>query len=139
VGGKFGSGPNGYVACNAGIGCSSPAIQYLDPKAFQAPANLSTTGNSAQYLIGNAPRTAAYGLRSPGNQTNNLSIRRSFPIWHDKTSLLVQADCSNFLNKMVWGGPNGGWGTSTNTTTFGTVGAPGTLPRDWQMSGHVTF
>ena len=131
INGKFGSGPNGYVFANASN------IKYLDINAFSQPANISTTSNSAQYLIGNAPRTAAYGLRSPGNQTDNLSIRRAFPFLHEKMAFVLQADCSNFLNKMIWGGPGGGWGVGS--TTFGEVSAPGTSPRDWQMSGHVTF
>jgi len=131
INGKFGSGPNGYVFANASN------IKYLDIGAFSQPANISTTANSAQYLIGNAPRTAAYGIRNPGNQTNNLSIRRAFPFLHEKMAFIYQADCSNFLNKMIWGGPSAGWGVGS--TTFGEVSAPGTSPRDWQMSGHVTF
>jgi hypothetical protein len=82
INGKFGSGPNGYVFSNASN------IKYLDINAFSQPANLSTAINpstgkyiASQYLIGNAPRTAAYGIRNPGNQTDNLSIRRSFPIF----------------------------------------------------------
>jgi hypothetical protein len=131
INGKFGSGPNGYVFANASN------IKYLDINAFSQPANISTTANSAQYLIGNAPRTAAYGIRSPGNQTDNLSIRRAFPFLHEKMAFILQADCSNFLNKMIWGGPSAGWGVGS--TTFGEVSAPGTSPRDWQMSGHFTF
>jgi hypothetical protein len=113
INGKFGSGPNGYVFANASN------IKYLDINAFSQPANISTTANSAQYLIGNAPRTAAYGIRNPGNQTNNLSIRRAFPFLHEKMAFILQADCSNFLNKMIWGGPSAGWGVGS--TTFGEV------------------
>jgi hypothetical protein len=138
INGKFGSGPGGYTFANASN------IKYVDINAFSQPTNVSTainssTGkyNSFQYLIGNAPRTAAYGIRNPGNQTDNLSIRRSFPFLHEKMAFILQADCSNFLNKMIWGGPNASWGVGS--TTFGEVSAPGTSPRDWQMSGHLTF
>ena len=136
INGKFGSGPGGYTFANASN------IKYLDINAFAQPTNVSTAISGGkfvtnQYLIGNAPRTAAFHLRNPGNQSDNLSIRRSFPLWHEKMALVVQADCSNFLNKMIWGGPNGGWGAGS--TTFGEVSAPGTAPRDWQMSGHFTF
>lgn len=138
INGKFGSGPNGYVFSNASN------IKYLDVNAFSQPANVSTAINpstgkyiTSQYLIGNAPRTAAYGIRNPGNQTDNLSIRRSFPMSHERMALVIQGDCSNFLNKMIWGGPSAGWGAGS--TTFGEVTAPGTAPRDWQLSGHFTF
>ena len=131
INGKYGSGPNGYQLANASN------IKYVDINAFSQPANISTASATDQYLIGNAPRTAAYGIRSPANQTDNASIRRSFPILNEKINFIFQADCSNFLNKMIWGGANASWGAGS--TTFGEVSAPGTLPRDWQLSGHVTF
>jgi hypothetical protein len=136
INGKYGKGPNGFTACSAGIGCSTPAIQYVDPGAFIKPTNISANATTAQYLIGNAPRTRAYNITAPANQTFNASVRRSFPIYHEM-ALQIQADCQNVLNLMIWGGPNGGWGQGSST--FGTVGAPGTLPRDFQLSAHVSF
>jgi hypothetical protein len=133
INGKYGSGPHGYQFANASN------IKYVDINAFAQPANISTTSATAQYLIGNAPRTAAYGIRNPANQTDNASIRRSFPFpfFHEKANFVFQADASNFLNLMIWGSPTASWGAGS--TTFGEVGAPGTSPRDWQMSGHVNF
>ena len=133
INGKYGSGPNGYTFANASN------IKYVDINAFSQPANISTTSATAQYLIGNAPRTAAYGIRSPANQTDNLAVKRSFafPFFHEKANLIVEADVSNFLNKMIWGGPSSSWGVGS--TTFGEVGAPGTQPRDIQLAGHFTF
>ena len=131
INGKYGSGPNGYTFANASN------IKYVDINAFSAPANISTASATSQYLIGNAPRTAAYGIRSPANQTNNAAIKRSFPLFHDRASLAVEADISNVLNLMIWGGAGAGWGAGS--TTFGEVSAPGTLPRDWQMAGHFNF
>jgi hypothetical protein len=134
--GKFGKGPNGYVIGNAGT------IRYVNPAAFSEPANISATPNTAQYLIGNAPRTRAYGITAPANQTFNASVRRSFPIYHEM-AFVFQADCQNVLNLMIWGAPSAGWGetvsTKTYNSTFGTVSAPGTLPRDFQLSAHVNF
>jgi hypothetical protein len=131
INGKYGSGPNGYTFANANN------IKYVDINSFSQPANISTTSATAQYLIGNAPRTAAYGIRSPANQTDNFDIRRSFPFLHEKMSFTFEAVGSNILNLMIWGGPSAGWGTGS--TTFGEVGAPGTSPRDWQLAGHLTF
>jgi hypothetical protein len=130
INGKYGKGPNGYNILNAG------KIQYVDPAILSAPANISASPNTKQYLIGNAPRTKPYGITGPANQTFNASVRRSFPIYHEM-AFLIQADCSNVLNLMIWGGPSGGWGAGSST--FGTVGAPGTLPRDFQLSAHLSF
>ncbi len=128
--GSYGKGPHGFVFGNAS------SIQYLNPAAFTAPKDISGTTATHQYLLGNAARTRAYNVMNPGNQNLNASVRRSIPIWHEM-SLTVQADCTNVWNKMVWGSPNAAW--SAGSTTFGQVGAPGTAPRDFQLSGHFNF
>ena len=119
-------------------GCT--AIQYVDPTALTTPANVSTASGTKQYLIGNAPRTRAFGITGPANQTFNASVRRTFPIYHEM-AFVFQADIQNVLNLMIWGAPNGGWGTTSTgySASFGTVSAPGTLPRDFQLSGHINF
>ncbi len=131
INGSYGKGPNGFVFGNAS------SIQYVDPTAFQAPTDISTASATHQYLIGNAPRTRAYNIQNPGNQNLNASVRRSIPLHFEHTALVVQADCTNVWNKMVWGSPNAGW--SAGSKTFGQVGAPGTAPRDFQISAHLTF
>jgi len=134
INGKYGKGPNGYVLGNAGT------IRYVNPQAFVEPANVSTASGTAQYLIGNAPRTRPFNIVGPANQTFNASVRRTFPIYHEM-AFVFQADIQNVLNLMIWGTPSGGWGQSGTTynSTFGTVSAPGTLPRDFQLSGHINF
>jgi hypothetical protein len=131
INGSYGKGANGFVFQNASN------IQYVDPAAFQAPADISTVpGTTHQYLIGNSPRTRPYNIMNPGNQNINASVRRSFPIYHEM-SFVFQADCTNVWNKMVFGSPNAGW--SAGSKTFGQVGAPGTAPRDFQFSAHLNF
>jgi hypothetical protein len=126
--GSYGTGPHGVVHTNN-------TIQYLNPNAFQMPANISTVAGFPIYLTGNAPRTAPYGLRAEGNQNLNASVRRSFPLPHE-TAFVFQADVANVWNKQTWGGPSGGW--SPGSSTFGEVGTPGGI-RDWQFSGHLNF
>ena len=131
INGSYGKGPGGFVAANAS------SIQYVDPAAFQAPADLSAVpGNSHQYLIGNAPRTRPFNIMNPGNQNINASLRRSFPIYREM-AFVFQADCTNVWNKIVFGSPSAGW--SAGSTTFGQVGLPGTAPRDFQLSAHINF
>jgi hypothetical protein len=129
--GSYGSGPNGFILANA----TTAKIQYLNPNAFQAPKDISTVAGFHQYLIGNAPRTAPFGLRNPGNQNLNANIRRTFPIT-ERVAFAFQADCFNVWNKQTWGGPNGGWGVGS--TTYGTSGAPSAI-RAFQFTGRLSF
>jgi hypothetical protein len=137
--GSFGSGPNGFNACNIGIGVGCTAIQYINYNAFQAPADISTISGTHQYLIGNVARSAPLNLRNPGTQNLNAAIKRTFPIYGDRASFVFEADCLDVWNKVVFGNPNTGWGS---TTTFGQVtsaSAAGGSPRDWQFAGHIVF
>jgi hypothetical protein len=135
INGSYGSGPNGFQACNIGLGSGCVARQYVSYSAFQAPGDLSTVSGTHQYLIGNAPRTQALNLRNPGNQNLNASVRRAFPLFHE-TQFVFEADCTNVWNKVQFGSPNPGWGS---TTTFGQVTSASGSPRDWQFAGHITF
>jgi hypothetical protein len=142
INGKFGSGPNGTNACNLGIGAGCKAIQYFDPAGFAAPQDVSTTpttGHVAQYLIGNAPRTAPYGLRNPHFWELDGGVRRSFPLHGESTEFVFEADCLNVWNNVVFAGPSGSW--SAGSTSFGTVTgvASNSNPRDWQFAGHINF
>jgi hypothetical protein len=134
--GSYGSGPNGFNACNIGVGSGCTAISYVNPAAFQAPGDLSTVSGTHQYLIGNAPRTAPYQLRNPGTENLNAAVRRSFPLSHEAV-FVFEADCTNVWNKVTFGGPSSGW--SAGSTTFGQVTSASGSPRDWQFAGHINF
>jgi hypothetical protein len=126
--GSYGTGPNGVVLTNK-------TIQYLNPAAFQVPTDISTVPGFHQYLIGNAPRAAPFGLRNPGNQNLNAAVRRTFPIT-ERVAFAFQADCFNVWNKQTWGGPNAGW--SPGSTTFGQSGTPSAI-RAFQFTGRLSF
>ena len=134
INGKYGSGPNGYTFANANN------IKYVDINSFSQPANISTTSATAQYLIGNAPRTAAYGIRSPANQTDNFRYSAVSPSRSStrRSNSPFEADGSNFLNLMIWGGPSSQAG-ARGSTTFGEVGAPGTPASRHAVSRTLTF
>jgi hypothetical protein len=136
INGSYGSGPNGFNACNIGLGTGCVARQYVTPTAFAQPGDLSTVSGFHQYLIGNAPRTQPLNLRNPGSQNLNASVQRAFPI-REGVVFLFQADCTNVWNKVTFGGPSAGW--SSGSTTFGQVTSASGSPRDWQFSGHVNF
>ncbi|MGH9562990.1 MAG: TonB-dependent receptor, partial [Terracidiphilus sp.] len=144
--GSYGTGPNGTTACNIGIpqiGGTCPAVQYFDVNAFKAPTNVSTavtgTGGAgtAQYLIGNAPRTHALNLNNPGTQNIDGAVKRSFPLYREM-SFTFEADCSNLWNKVTFSAPSGTW--TPGSTTFGAIGGSiANSPRAWQFAGRFSF
>ena len=140
---KYGSSAKGHNTCNLGInaagqtGCT--AVQYIDVNAFSTPNNISTVSGSAQYLIGNAPRTRAYNIRNPYYWNVDAGLRRTFPLHHTGTEFTFEADCVNVWNHATFAGPSTSW--AAGSATFGTITGTysGYNPRDWQFAGHITF
>ena len=132
INGSYGTAPGGTTAANLGT------VQYFDNGAFTTPANVSTV-STAQYLIGNAPRTRPLNLWNPGTQNIDASLRRSFPLPKDFGTFVFEADCTNVWNKVTMGGPSAVW--TPTSTTFGTItGIPSSSsPRDWQFALHFNF
>ena len=127
--GSYGQGPGGFQYANLG------KVSYVDVNAFIAPQNVSTT-STAQYLIGNAPRTKAIDLVNPGTQDLDAGLRRTFPLHFEDTQFVFEANCTNVWNKNTFGSPNASW--STNSSTFGTISSASGA-RDWQFAGHINF
>lgn len=132
INGNYGKGPNGYQYASLG------KVQYIDPTAFATPQNVSTV-STPQYLIGNAPRTAPYGIRNPHFWELDSGVRRAFPLHGEGKEFVFEADCLNTWNNVVFGGPSGSW--SSGSTAFGAVTglASNSNPRDWQFAGHINF
>lgn len=116
INGSFGKGPGGVTTCNLGIGPGCKAIQYVDSTAFSTPENVSTT-DTAQYLLGNAPRTLPLGLRNPGAWSLDTGLRRTFSI-RESMSFVFEADSLNAWNHVLFNGPNASW--SSGSTSFDT-------------------
>ncbi|MFZ1940058.1 MAG: carboxypeptidase regulatory-like domain-containing protein [Terracidiphilus sp.] len=128
--GSYGKGPNGYQFASLG------KVQYVDPTAFATPQNVSSI-STAQYLIGNAPRTAPYGVRNPNSWDLDTGLRRSFPLHWESAEFVFEADCLNTWNNVLFSNPTATW--SSGSTSFGTVNGIGNNPRDWQFAGHINF
>jgi hypothetical protein len=132
---KNGSWGKGIKAANLN------AIQYLDPNAFQLPATFALPANANAKAvpitkIGDAPRSAALGLRNPGKYNLDMSLRRSFNITPERVRFIFQVDCTDVTNKTTFGGINVTW--APGSTAFGQVtSASGN--RDFQFSGRVNF
>jgi hypothetical protein len=128
--------PNGTNACNNGAVSGCKARQYIDATAFAAPQNVSAV-STPQYLIGNAPRTAPYGLSNPSSWNLDMGLRRAFPLHREGMELVLEAGSLNALNHVVFSGPSGNW--SSGSTTFGAITVIANSPRDWQFAGHINF
>ena len=115
-------------------------VQYINPAAFIAPQAFpsSATTLTSQYTeIGNAPRTAPYGLRNPYSWDDDISLKRSFPIFRDRVKFIAEVDCLNVANHANLSNPSTTW--ASGSTTFGVVTGAAATPRDFQFAGHINF
>ena len=98
---------------------------YLAKAAFVSPA---------PYTVGNAPRTAAYGLFAPRIMDLDISLRREFPI-RERIKLAIQADAFNITNSVFFGAP----GLNIDSANFGTVTTQANQPRKLQLNARISF
>ena len=93
--------------------------------------------NPGQFHIGDAPRSAPFGLRGPGVYNLNMSVRRTFNITPERVKFIFGVDCQNVTNKVTFGGI----GTGINSASFGTVttATNNAGSRDFQFSGRLSF
>jgi hypothetical protein len=129
------AGPSGYLANTTpgdGINAAGAAVPCA-----------SSTGafcNPSSYMIGDAPRTGAFGLRSPGNFRLTSGIRRNFDIT-ERLKFIFAVDCQNVTNTVTFGANVGNLSipTAVNTANFGTLNFASADSRDFQFSGRLSF
>ncbi|HEY0307574.1 MAG TPA: TonB-dependent receptor [Acidobacteriaceae bacterium] len=124
---------NGYISTtNSGAGVGGAAGSCS-----------TTTGpfcNAPSYMVGDAARTAPYGLRGPSLYRLTMSTSRTFDITN-RFKFVFRVDCQNVTNHTTFGNnaQNNQIVTNVNTSTFGAlVGASGD-PRAFQFSGRINF
>jgi hypothetical protein len=101
------------------------STSYLKKAAFVDPA---------PYTIGNAARTAPYGLYAPHVADVDLSVRREFGIY-ESLKLLFQVDAFNLPNRVYFTAP----GTGIDSANFGQYSNQANQPRKLQFSTRVNF
>ena len=108
--------------------------------ATPCAASTSPFCNPAAFTIGDATRTGAYGLRSPGNFRLTSGLRRSFPI-HENVAFIFGVDCQNVTNTVTFGENAGNLSipTSINSSNFGTLTFASSDSRAFQLSGRISF
>lgn len=106
--------------------------QWYDPSAYQTPAS-GTFGNSHRN-----------SLRSPGIDTANLSMGKTFSIY-ESLNLQLRADASNIFNHPNFGAPDGNFNDPVNLSTpgrpqgAGTIGSTTVGGRNMQISARFEF
>jgi hypothetical protein len=128
-------------------------IPYINPQAFSVSQSGTpkpfTYGNNATqytqgvnvgagaalYVPGNAPRVAALNLWGPSSYDVDLGINRSFPIYHE-TAFQFRIDMLNVTNHVVFNAPNA---VVNGGSAFGTISGQANQPRDFQVSGRISW
>ena len=87
----------------------------------------------AKSSLGTAP-VRNPGMRSPWNLSENISVARTFR-FGELIRLDFRGEAFNLLNRVRWGGPDGGL-TSNN---FGRITSLGNSPRQLQLGMKVVF
>ena len=73
-------------------------------------------------------------IRSPWNLSENVSVARTFR-FGESVRLDFRGEAFNLLNRVRWGGPDGGL-TSNN---FGRITSLGNSPRQLQLGLKIVF
>jgi hypothetical protein len=120
---------SGPVKINGNYGdgnaLSPGAMSYLAAAAFKDPA---------PYTFGNLPRTAAFGIRSPGLCDEDISLRREIPI-RERFRLAIEANAFNITNSVYFAAP----GNNIDSSNFGQVISQRSLPRKFQLNARFSF
>jgi hypothetical protein len=123
---------SGSARINGGYGNKLYSIAtttpYFNSAAFIAPANYTP------YTIGNAPRTYPYGLRAPGGDETDVSLRRTFGVW-ESLKFTFQGDVFNLTNNVRFSAP----GSAVGSSSFGLISGTANSSRDIQFSGRIDF
>ena len=120
-----GFGGGGIDSNNKPIPCASSGVPFCNPN---------------QFMIGDAARTGAFGLRSPGNFRLTSGLRRDFPIT-ERVKFTFGVDVQNVTNSVTFGANVGNLSipTGINSSNFGTLTFASSDSRDFQFSGRISF
>jgi len=116
-------------------------VPTIDKAAFSAPLTYSSTAiptASQINKIGNAARTAPYGLRAPFKWNDDAKVSRIFDLHSNRYKLGLDVSCLNVFNHPTKVTPSTATAWSSTTTTFGAVGSA-TGNRDFQLAARIMF
>ncbi|MGD0098619.1 MAG: carboxypeptidase regulatory-like domain-containing protein [Terracidiphilus sp.] len=107
---------------------------------YPCAATQSPFCNAGIGMVGNAPRTGAFGLRAPDTFRLTSGVNRTFDIT-ERIKFIFRADCQNVTNAVTFGinAANLQIPTNVSSANFGTVGYASGDSRDFQFSGRINF
>lgn len=96
--------------------------------------------NAAIGMVGDAPRTGAFGLRAPNNFRLTSGLNRTFDIT-ERFKFIFRVDCQNVTNAVTFGinSANLEIGTNVSSGSFGALNYASSDSRDFQFSGRINF
>jgi hypothetical protein len=97
--------------------------------------------NSGNFMVGDLPRIAPYGLRGPNIYRLTSAVHRTFDIT-ERAKFIFGVDCQNVTNHVTFGNnaSNNSIGVNVDTpATFGTLGFASADARAFQFSGRLQF
>jgi hypothetical protein len=122
---------NGYV------GNTTPGDGGSTATGVSCGSSSTAFCNAGEFMFGDAPRSAVFGLRNPSVYNLNASLRRTFNVTPERVKFVFAVDCQNVTNKVTFGGI----GVNMNSSNFGMVSTAtsNTGSRDFQFSGRLNF
>jgi hypothetical protein len=140
--GKWGNGVNALTLGTVSYvnGYINSAVQGNGAGGVVCASSTGPFCNANPLMIGDAPRTGAFGLRAPNTFRLTSGIRRSFDIT-EKAKFIFAVDCQNVTNAVTFGINTGNLEIPTVVTasTFGTLSYASGDNRDFQFSGRLSF
>jgi len=140
--GKWGAGVNALTLgsvqyVNGYISSTTPG---MGAGGVACAASTGPFCNSSPLMIGDAPRTGAFGLRAPNTFRLTSGVRRTFDIT-ERAKFIFAVDCQNVTNAVTFGMNAGNLQipTGVNTSSFGTLTYASADSRDFQFSGRFSF
>jgi hypothetical protein len=110
-----------FLVTHKVAGGKNPAVAWFNPASFTAPPACVaySASNPIPCAVGNTQRNQ---FRGPGYFTDNVSLFKSFPIYHESTMLEARFDAFDMTNTPAFGLPNGTLGSNLGKIT-GTLGS----------------
>ncbi|MGA2889183.1 MAG: TonB-dependent receptor [Terracidiphilus sp.] len=107
---------------------------------YPCAATQSPFCNANVGMVGDAPRTGAFGLRAPNTFRLTSGLNRTFDIT-ERFKFIFRVDCQNVTNAVTFGvnAANLQIPTNVSSANFGTLGFASGDSRDFQFSGRINF
>jgi hypothetical protein len=129
-----------YLVGGVAVGTSGAGAGSTSTTTIPCSQSTGPFCNSGDFMIGDLPRIAPYGLRGPSVYRLTSALRRTVDIT-ERAKFIFGVDCQNVTNTVTFGNnaANNQIQTNINSSTFGTLNFASADARAFQFSGRFTF